>query len=364
MSDIFDYLNWRGDLTIEQAPFNEVDALILARLSYAPFDRIELHSTDASIPIRDVTSSLLKVSGIEKIVLWKYDIDLLQALSESERYRDMLLSNYINQIDEDTQKQFSAITVQLGENHNFISFRGTDNTLVGWKEDFNMSFTCPVPAQESAVGYVEAMSTSLGGSFIIGGHSKGGNLAVYASAFCNPKTQERITAVYNFDGPGFDKKVLSTPQYGQICCRTKTFIPQSSIVGLLMEHEEQYIIVKSVQKIGFLQHDLYSWTMERDHFCYLDHVTNSSKFIDHTLKGWVSDMTPEQREEFIDTLYSIILQTNARTWRELGGNWFISAKTIHDSINELDEPTQKMITQSLALLAKNIRNSIKKLHEL
>lgn len=349
MADIFDYLHWRGDLTVKQASFNEIDALILARLSYAPFDKISLHTADAAVSIRDVATSLLEVSGIEQIVLWKYDIDLLQALSESERYRDMLLRSYVNQIEADAQKQFSAITVQIDEKLNFISFRGTDNTLIGWKEDFNMSFTCPVPAQESAVKYLESVSASLGGNLIVGGHSKGGNLAVYASAFCKPEIQKQIVSVYNFDGPGFDKKVLSTPQYGQICRKVKTFIPQSSIVGLLMEHEEQYVIVKSVQKTGFLQHDLYSWTVDRNHLCYLDNVTNSSKFIDHTLKGWVSDMTPEQREEFIDTLYSIVQQTNAHTLRELGDNWFANAKLIHASINNLDEPTQKMITQSLSL---------------
>lgn len=364
MSDIFDYLYWRGDLTLTQVAFNEIDALILSRLSYVPFDRIALHTTGSSISIYDAATSLLELPDIKQSVLWKYDIDLLQALSKSERYHAAFLTNYVNQIDENTQKQFSAVTIQLDKDLNFISFRGTDNTLIGWKEDFNMSFTCPVPAQESAVKYLETVSALLDGNLIVGGHSKGGNLAVYASAFCTQKTQKRIISIYNFDGPGFDKRVLSTPQYEQICSRTTTFIPQSSIVGLLLEHEEQYIIVKSLQKTGFLQHDIYSWTVERNHLCYLNQVTNSSKFIDHTLKGWVSDMTPKQREQFVDTLYSIIQQTNAHTWRELSDNWFASAKIIHTSIKNLDESTQKMIVQSLSLLVKNIKTSIKKSHEL
>lgn len=337
MADIFDYLHWRGDLRVEQDGFNEIDALVLARLSYAPFDRIALHTADVPTAIWEAAGSLLKAAGIEQAVLWKHDIDLLRTLAKSERYRNMLLHSYVNQIEEDTQKQFSAITVQIGEKLNFVSFRGTDNTLVGWKEDFNMCFTCPVPAQKSAVEYLEAMASSLNGNLIVGGHSKGGNLAVYAAAFCKPEIQKRIITVYNFDGPGFEKEVLSAAQYGQICGRIKTFIPQSSIVGLLLEHEEQYIIVKSIQKIGFLQHDLYSWTVERNHLCYLNHVTNSSKFLDHTLKGWVADMTPAQREELIDALYSIIQQTNAHTLRELGDNWFVNAKTIHASIKSLDE---------------------------
>lgn len=363
MADIFDYLHWRGDLRVEQDGFNEIDALVLARLSYAPFDRIALHTADVPTAIWEAAGSLLKAAGIEQAVLWKHDIDLLRTLAKSERYRNMLLHSYVNQIEEDTQKQFSAITVQIGEKLNFVSFRGTDNTLVGWKEDFNMCFTCPVPAQKSAVEYLEAMASSLNGNLIVGGHSKGGNLAVYAAAFCKPEIQKRIITVYNFDGPGFEKEVLSTAQYGQICGRIKTFIPQSSIVGLLLEHEEQYIIVKSIQKIGFLQHDLYSWTVERNHLCYLNHVTNSSKFLDHTLKGWVADMTPAQREELIDALYSIIQQTNAHTLRELGDNWFVNAKTIHASIKSLDEPTRNKIMQSLSLLVKNAGNSIKKLYE-
>ncbi len=361
MANIHDYLHWRGDLTTAQAPFNEVDALILAKLAYIPFEEIRLRRGSLPIAIGNAAKELLSQPGIEKHVHFDDDVQMLQELAESRRFCGMRLSNYVNRFDEESQTQFAAITVQVEDGLRYISYRGTDSTLVGWKENFNMTFTFPVPAQKSALDYLEQTEDMGKGSFILGGHSKGGNLAMYAAAMAEPAMQCRIDTVYNFDGPGFDEKMLDTPGYERICAKMNTFIPQASIVGLLLLHEEKYIVVKSTEKTGIMQHDISSWEVERDHLCYLDKVTNASRFIDRTLKGWVADVDIERREKFIDALYDIVSKTNAHTLHDLDDNWLESAAVILSTYGSLDEDTRKMITSILSLLIKNARENIRPL---
>lgn len=357
MTNIYDYLCWRGDITLEEDDFNEIDVLILAELSYLPFEKLSLSPTSAPISIREASLQLLALPDIKESVLLEDDLGLICALSESDRFCGMFLKNYVNRIDVETQTQFSAITVQVNEMLSCVLFRGTDSTLVGWKENFNMSFICPVPAQKSAVGYLETMVGSSDSDLIVAGHSKGGNLAMYAATFCNPEIQNRIISIYNFDGPGFDKKVLSTEQYHRVRDKMTTYVPQFSIVGMLLEHEEQYIIVRSSQRLGHLQHDVYSWEVEKNHLSYLDSVSRGSRFIDSTLKGWLADMDVSQREKFVDALYSILTQTKARTLHEMNDRWFDSAITIFSSMHNLDNETRKLIIKALSLLAKNVRKS-------
>ncbi len=359
MSNVFDYLAWRGDLLLEQEPFNEVDGAILARFAYAPFELMQDSVNDVPASIKDAARSLLVHPDIESKVLMKIDLKLLANIAESERFQNMKIFAYENVYDVETQVQFSAVTIQLDSDLYFVAFRGTDSTFIGWKEDFNMSFICPVPSQEMAVKYLDKIAKTVNGRFIVGGHSKGGNLSVYASAFCEPSFQERIDAIYNFDGPGFDKSILSTDGYKNICDRIKTYIPQSSIVGLLLEHEEEYTIVHSTQAINVLQHDILSWEIQRNHFEYLETVTNSSKFIDSTLKAWIADMAPEQREKFIDAIYLIISQTNMQSFKDLSNNNYIaSAKAITNSIKNLDDDTRQAVIKALLSLAKCAKDVI------
>lgn len=355
ITDIFDYFTWRGDLTLEHSGFNEVDGVILARLAYLPFEKIMEQRSLNTVKISFAAKAFLALPDIDSVVLMKEDVRLVTFLADSPRFQDMEIMMYVNQIDTETQTQFSVITVKIDEGRYFISFRGTDNTLIGWKEDFNMGFVCPVPAQELALHYVEDIARSVSGSLVIGGHSKGGNLAVYASSFCPDDIQERIEKVYNYDGPGFDEKILLTDGYKKICQRVNTFVPQSSIVGMLLGHEEAYTIVHSSQVSGIWQHDIYSWEVKRNGFVCLESVDNSSRFIDYTLKAWISNLDRSQREKFINTIYTVISKTNATTLEELGDNWFSSAVIVLKSVKNLDEATRHAVMQALVLLAKSAK---------
>ncbi len=351
MTNLFDYLFWRGDLSFTQDAPNAVDGMILARLSYFPWERLAVwHRPETVLLLGEAAAELLALPELEEIALQKEDPHLLRVLAESPRFREAAVSDFVCRTDAETQTQFSAVTLRLTPDCLLLAFRGTDNTLVGWKEDFNMGVVCPVPAQEHAVRYAEQVAGRYPGTLIFAGHSKGGNLAVYAAAFCGAAVQERIRAVYNYDGPGFDEAVLESEGYRAVCGRVHTFVPQSSVVGMLLGHREAHTIVHSEQ-IGLMQHNLYSWEVRPTGFACLQTVDSGSRFIDYTVKAWIQEMDTEQRERFVDTVYAVLSETQAGTLREMGDNWFASAKSVLKSVKNLDEPTRRAVTQALSLLA-------------
>ena len=293
MANVCDYVRWRGDLTLEQSEFNEIDNLILARFSYFPFDKIIRENEIATI--KELSRRFSNQDVTKLPILWKDDVELFPLMGNSKRFGGMLATKYINKIDAEQEKQFSAITVLMPDGTIYVSYRGTDNTIVGWKEDFNMSFKSHIASQISAKQYLEEIAKEYPSSkIIIGGHSKGGNIAVYAATFASKEVKDRIINVYNNDGPGFCEDVIETAEYQEILPRVHTYIPQSSIIGRLMNHKEKYTIVESVQR-GIMQHDLYSWQLLGKEFVTLKKLTNESEFIDKTIKDWLENVEPEKR---------------------------------------------------------------------
>lgn len=357
MSNLFDYLKWRGDLSFQQTPFNDIDSLILSRLSYLPFDAIVPDSFITSLTIAEAGNRFFQSENAAEKIIMRADLPLLSDVAASDRFANCGLCGYVNHVDLDDEKQFAALVIKISPGLSYISYRGTDLSLAGWKEDFNMSFATSVPAQEEAVRYLNQVRQHIPGKLILGGHSKGGNLAVYAGAFCEPETQNRIIAVYNNDGPGFDVSVLESAGYQRIAPRIKTFIPQSSVVGMLLQHEEDYYVVHSTQS-GLMQHDLFSWEVNRDQFVLLDRVTDQSKFIDQTLKAWLATSSIEQREQFVDTLFSILEETGASTLKELTSNWHKNARIVLRSLLDMDDEMRQHLSQALNLLLQAARQNI------
>lgn len=351
MANVIDYLKWRGDTLLEQVKFNEIDNLILARVAYFPFDKI-LSENDKKT-VKECYEVFKKNNDYSRILL-KDDTELFEELSKSDRFKDLYITNYINKIDKVEEKQFSAITIELPNNYIYVSYRGTDNTLVGWKEDFNLSFKENVPAQIDAVEYLEKVEKTYNNAkIIIGGHSKGGNLAVYAAAFASDMTKKKIEAVYNNDGPGFCEKIIQSEEYKNIVDKVKSLVPQSSVVGRLLNHKEEYTIVKSTQ-VGIMQHDLYSWQLIGSKFETLENVTNGSEIADKSITNWLEQTTPEQREIFVDVLFDILNATNAKTLAEIKANLFQNAKIILTSYKNIDEQSKEIINKTIrALLTPN-----------
>ena len=356
MANVCDYVKWRGDLSIEQSEFNEIDNLILSRFSYFPFDKII--KENEVVTIKEL-SERFKKQDIRKLpILWKDDVDLFQLMGESERFGKLLATKYINKIDQEQEKQFAAITVLMPDNTIFVSYRGTDNTIVGWKEDLNMSFKSHIASQISAKKYLEIIAQEYPDKKIrIGGHSKGGNVAVYAATFVNKEIKDRIINVYNNDGPGFCDDVIETPEYKEMIEKVHTYIPQSSVIGRLMNHREKYTVVKSVQKV-IMQHDLYSWEVLGKEFVTLEEVTNGSEFVDKTIKEWLENVEPTKREQVIDVVFDILNTTDAQTMKDIKSNWFTSARTMMASYKNIDNETKEMIWQTLNELFKVEKDNV------
>lgn len=354
MSNIFDYLQWRGDLKITADSFNEIDSLILSRFSYLQFDG--LFEEQEEITIKECYERLKKSDKTIKY-LWKDDVDLFPALAKSERFGELKISNYINKVDGKQEKQFSAITIIMPDDTIYIAYRGTDNTVIGWKEDFNMSFSELVPSQTDAKLYLENIAKKYNQKIRLGGHSKGGNLAVYAAVFCEPKIQDRIINVYNNDGPGFCDKVVESANYAKMLDKVHTYIPQSSIIGRLLNHKEKITIVKSIQT-GIMQHDLYTWQLVGTKFVETE-LTNSSEFIDETVTNWLKEVNPEQREKFIDIFFEILSTTEVKTFAEFSDNKFSNALTMIKTYRNVDEESKDILIKTLSSFFEVAKNNIK-----
>lgn len=356
MQNIMDYIAWRGDLPFAQDALNCVDALIFSRVAYLPFEGLWQPSENGKITLQAVYQRYAQRPGGAKDLLMPDDGKLLQALAASPRFQQVRLRDYRNIVDPVLEKQFAAVTLQA-ESFAFIAYRGTDNTLVGWKEDFNMSFSASVPAQAEAVRYLEQIAGQTAGPLYLGGHSKGGNLAVYAALMCPAALRRRIPAVFNNDGPGFSGDLLSGAAYREMQTRIHTFVPQSSVVGMLLEHEEDYVVVRSAQT-GLMQHDLYSWEVLGPDFIRLKNVTKGSRFVDSTLKAWVAGMDMAQREAFIDAVFSVLEASGAPSFSELRESWPQSADRMLRALRAMEAGEKKQLLAGAVQLLRAAQTNL------
>ena len=351
MGTVYDYLTWRGDLTFRAAPFCEVDSLILSMFSYLDMqDIVPAPDEEGDITVWTASKAFLERNpDIKKakmgILIPKDIIKMMRAMRSTKRFGTLKMSGFVNIIDPETELQFSAVTFLLNDGTAVVTYRGTDDTLVGWKEDMNMCFLPVVPAQLKAVEYLNTVAEKHNGKLILTGHSKGGNLAVYAAVHADAAIRERITAVYSNDGPGFGKNILDDPDYVEMRPRINNLVPQSSVVGMLLEHDENYTVVKSRQKAGLLQHNGLSWEILGNSFVHLKDVTPDSRKLDRTVNQWIRDMTPEQREEFTEAVYQLFSVDGAQTLTDLVAarkKWFSHTKNLDPKVHET---IQKMLSE-------------------
>ena len=332
----FDYLRWRGDLTFARDGFNEVDNLVLCILSYINFRRIDaVHTKDpAAAPTLAQVAPLLTDKDDQLGLSELSYLPLLRLAAQTERFRDLRLFGYTHEYDEQSAKQFDALSFLVPDGTLFVAFMGTDTSLAGWKEDFNMSFLSAVPAQTRAVSYaVEMASLCPALPLRIGGHSKGGNLAAYAALHIDGALQRtRLLDAYNNDGPGFRKDVTDTEEYRRVAAKLHTYIPASSIVGVLLEHTEDYTVVASSSR-AIMQHEPLTWTVQGRQFVRCPERSELGKASDDVLRQWIASMSRQEREEFSESLYDMLTQ---------GGK-----------LRSLEEVRQKDILRLLAADEKN-----------
>ena len=347
MGTLLDYIEWRGDLPFSQVAINDVDSLIFSMLAYVPFEGIaeEAHGSEPISLQAAISSFFAKYPAPKDVPVWpiysKQICKLLRAVRSKRRYRNVGVTGYVSYIDTEKQSQFSAVTFLLDSGDAVVSYRGTDDTLIGWKENFNMSFLDIVPAQIAARDYLNAAAEHLTGKLYLTGHSKGGNLSVFSAIHCAPHVKSRIAMAWCNDGPGFRREWLRDPAYLEIKARIRTLLPQSSLVGILLEHEENYTVVKSSQ-VGILQHDGLSWEVQGNAFVRIKEVSGDSRRVGLTFKNWIEELTVEQREQFCDAMYEIFTSDHALTLTDLvslKNKWLIRGMKVEPEVREVLKKT-------------------------
>ncbi|MBT1173401.1 DUF2974 domain-containing protein [Bifidobacterium sp. MA2] len=371
MGNITDDIRVRFD-TFDASPFNETDSLALSQLAYARMpDNVPRYrpavatemgdGSDAdgeadgggtaddgesglpTVPLRDLLRAECYDAMFGRVWSPQLNVDLLRAMAESPRWRALRVGAYADVIDVDAVKQFAACSFDLGDIGTsgacdpgsrtlYVAFRGTDSSIVGWKEDFAMAFRRPVASQESAVRYLTDVASRWDGPIMVGGHSKGGNLAVYAAACAPADVRERIAAVYSHDGPGFDEAFFATPGYEDIASRVHKSVPEASIIGMLFESREDaadgYTVVGS-DGVGIMQHFALHWQVEHGTFVLADGLNAGARYAARTLNDWMARYDDEHRRLFIEGLFAV-LEAGGRavapdgahaTFGELSSHW-------------------------------------------
>lgn len=343
--------------TFDRRGFGPVDSLILSWASYLKLSAPE-PKVQAWQGVR--FGDLFRAEHFKALFPATWDTpesrQLFTAMAASPRFRDIRVKGYTEQTDPEREKQFAAVSFQLNKDLCYVAFRGTDSTLVGWKEDFNMAFQYPVPAQKAAAEYLAEAAKHCTGSLRVGGHSKGGNLAVYAAAKAGGALQKRIVQVYSHDGPGFLESVLKSGEWSAIAPKIHKTLPQSSLVGMLLEQQENFRVVRS-DKFSIWQHDPFSWQVEDGDLCYVDALTPGAQYLDRTLNRWVSGLSVLERERFVDSLYALVDTAKITSLAQLFSDWQESIPALLRAASQLDEDTREFLFQTVkALIALGVKN--------
>ncbi len=307
MGNIMDYISWRGDLSFEQSQFNEVDNLILACFSYVNLDGIPAVTKQKGIGLKKLTEEFMKLHTMKELEADESFIRLapfmMMEMAKSVRFGKCVVRNYVNDIVTEAEQQFAAMEIVLEDGTSYVSFRGTDDTIIGWKEDFNLS-TGVVPAQKRAIEYLQKISEHTDGMLRVGGHSKGGNLAIYGSVMCK-SAHEKILEIYSNDGPGFSREFQELPEMKEMMPKIIRIIPEYSIIGTLLEHEKEPVIVASSSK-GLLQHDGFSWEVQGPALVRRDSLNKTALRFIEILHKWIDGMDMEQKRLLIEDLFATL----------------------------------------------------------
>lgn len=341
---ILSYLKEYGDRELGQMPFNDVDSLILCQLSYLKFDGLV---PDVNLNVSPVSlQELARHEAKEKLFAderyEKVNRELFEAMAAGKRFGNLKLNAYVNLIEKKWETQFSAVTIGLDNGRHYLAYRGTDESIVGWKEDCNMAFLSPIPAQHCAVKYCNLVTGRWSGDFYLGGHSKGGNLAVYAGMNCHESLRGRLLKIYNMDGPGFRPEIREKCAYDKISDKIVKILPHSSFIGMLFERDRDYHVVES-KSFGLFQHDPYSWIVEGDHFAGADDVYEGRKLLDQTFNDWMDSLSEEESKAFIDAFFRILEASTAEDLIELGNDKKKSFLGMMEAIKNMDPQTAQMM---------------------
>ncbi len=353
-SNITDYV-WAHGEPLSQRPLCRVDSLVLSQLCYF---QLPTAAVDAWGWIGQPIHDLWRSDWLDEMTGHMYDPPgarrLASALAASPRFRDMRICGYVTQIDRRTQMQFSAMAIRLDPDKTYIAFRGTDNTIVGWKENLNMAFQVQVPSQAQALRYVERVASHVSGPLWLGGHSKGGNLAIYTGLTCSPEIRERLVCCYSHDGPGFTAETLA--DLGSATCDVpfdKT-VPKSSVFGMLFEQDMQDAqVVRSISS-GFAQHDPLSWEVDDCDFVIEERLGRTASYVDSSLNTWIAQTSLEERQSFVEAVFSIMMANGEQYTHDIRTNWRTSIPVMMRAALDLDPEIRDVLVHKVVELVKEL----------
>ena len=359
LGSIIDYVEQVPE-SFSERPFNEVDSLVLCELVYQNFTGLAPGPGEGFVPFE-------KLSGDQAVEQLVYqgrvpDLDsrLIRAVAASPRYRGLQVGEFVNDIRKEEESQFCGVTFLFPE-FAYIAFRGTDTSYVAWKENFNMAFLDRVPSQEQGLDYVDRVGGVLHCPLRIGGHSKGGNIAVYASMYCREEIRQRIRAIYSHDGPGFSTAVLESPEYQQAQGLVLKTIPQSSFIGMLLDRGEPCRVIRSNQ-FWILQHDPFSWVVENGEFRSAENLSSGARFVDNSFNYWIDNLTPDELSLFSDAVYRVLRAFPGDDFNDLPDKWWQTVFETLSGLRGIDKGTYFHILRAFAsmitLALKSIPKSI------
>ena len=348
MNNIISYLK-NYHFTMEEKPFNVVDSLILCQFSYIKLNCIlgSFQNPYSETTFRELLRAEDFNTMFKNIPASASTKELLFALSASPRFRYIKIKYHLDILNCACETQFSATTFILNNKLAYIAYRGTDYSIAGWNEDFNMAFIYPVPAQKKGLSYLDTIASKIPHTLFVGGHSKGGNIAVYSSMNCKSSLQNRIRNVFSHDGPGFTFNNIDATKFKLIEGKLIKTLPQASLFGMLLESPEKYKVVKSYNIGGLHQHDPFSWEVKDCDFTYLNGISKIASTSNAKLNYWISKLDHNKRKVFIDTLFSVINSTKCDNFVDLIDNWAINIPIMLDALNNIDEEIKDLIIDVL-----------------
>lgn len=362
MACIIDYALLNANRDFSAIPFSEIDGLIFAQLTYLLFDGIVpgLESGAQGVTFAQIVEhkDYDKMFPLERTA--ERNKKLLNAVAYSKRYGRMSVNYYENILDAEKETQFSAVTFIDENGDGYIAFRGTDATITGWRENFNMLYTSPVASQKLCVPYTESVASKIPGKITLIGHSKGGNLAIYAGAVCKKKAKEKIVSILSYDNPGFTEEFINSKKYIEAESKITKIVPEQSMIGMLLNNRGSYRVVKS-DGDGFYQHDPFMWWIDGNDFVNGDRVVTKALIIDNTFNEWVFSLSPEERAIFVDALFEVVEKTNsqnAATFGQWSENIKGNTSSVFDAIKELDPETRSIMKKAFINLFSSARESV------
>ena len=356
MATIHDYLYWRADLTLADRPFNDVDNLILSSLSY--LDLVGIVPTEeegGSVPLSFACEEFLKRAdgniGPYVRSLAKINVEFVELLVQTRRFGSAQLSAYKDVVDNSRSLQFAALCIGLPHDGTYVAFRGTDTSLVGWRENLMLSYTV-TEAQREAVSYLERAISRIEDEdtpIYVGGHSKGGNLAEYAASFCPERMRERVRRVYSNDGPGMAPEVLPQDIRAMLGDRLRRIIPTSSVIGMLFARENDKHDIVTSNASGLEQHDLTTWQVSRDGIIQAPKLLPDCEPINDALATWVRSIPLNEREQVSNEIFDALESAGATTIDQVVDSADRLQKTIR-ALRNTNERTRKVAMALVQLL--------------